>query len=364
MCRNRGGIQTRDIRLKQEKAFQQAFPEVNQQVNVRNTRMKLIGKTSVRDNIQLSDDPRYPVFKSLYNKQKKAIWFPEELNIQQDALDYHNLTADEKRLFDTAVGYFCSSELLVQNVLVNAFFPLLTDPYAKMSFVTQMFMENVHSDFFEIVLQTFNMDREKMYKVAFQDPILRKKQNLIVTEIDKITLGKVDVDSLEGQKALLKAILINNIVQEGIFFYSSFAHFFALKELGKMKNVVSGVELTLIDESLHLQNGIEAVLIMLDENPEIVEDEAYVASIRDIILQGLDLEIEYVRHQFGERTLLGMSFGELKRYLQYITDRRLEELGFEPEFKIYENPLRFLQKEDVKKLVNFFEVSSTEYTNH
>ena len=71
-----------------------------------------------------------------------------------------------------------------------------------------------------------------------------------------------------------------------------------------------------------------------------------------------------MRSRFGDRTILGLSYSELERYLKYITDRRLEELGFEPEFNITENPLRFLQKEDVKKLINFFEVSSTEYTNY
>lgn len=326
--------------------------------------MKLTGKTSVRENIKLTEDPSYPIFKELYEKQKKAIWFPEELNIQQDALDYQSLSDNEKDLFDTAVGYFCSSELLVQNVLVNTFFPLLTDPHAKMSFSTQLFMENIHSDFFEIVLQSFGMDRDKMYEVAFEDPILRKKQSLIVDAIDKISQDGIDPDTIAGQKQILKAILLNNIVMEGIFFYSSFAHFFALKDMGKMNNVVSGVELVLIDESLHLQNGIEAILIMLDENPEITEDEVFVNEIRDLILEGAALEIEYVEHKFGDHTILGISFGELERYLKYITDRRLQELGFEPEFHITENPLRFLQKEDVKKLINFFEVSSTEYTNY
>lgn len=325
---------------------------------------KLIAKTSVRDNIELSETPSYPIFRELYEKQKKAIWFPEELNIQQDALDYSSLSQDEKDLFDTAVGYFCSSELLVQNVLVNSFFPMLSDPHAKMSFSTQLFMENIHSDFFEIVLQTFNMDREQMYRVAFDDPILKKKQDLIVEEIDKISYGKIDPETLQGKKDTLKAILLNNIVMEGIFFYSSFAHFFALKDMGKMGNVVSGVELVLIDESLHLQNGIEAILIMLDENPEITEDAQYVQDIRNVILKGTALEIEYVKHKFGDRTILGISYGELERYLKYITDRRLEELGFSSEFNITENPLRFLQKEDVKKLINFFEVSSTEYTNY
>ena len=127
----------------------------------REATMGLIGKTSVRDNIRLSENPRYPIFKELYTKQKKAVWFPEELNIQQDVLDYKHLSPTEKDLFDSAVGYFASSELLVQNVLGNGFFPVLTDPYAKMSFSTQMFMENIHSDFFEIILNSFDMDRKK-----------------------------------------------------------------------------------------------------------------------------------------------------------------------------------------------------------
>lgn len=325
---------------------------------------KLIARTSIRDNIELSETPSYPIFRELYEKQKQAIWFPEELNIQQDALDYNSLTKDEKDLFDTAVGYFCSSELLVQNVLVNSFFPMLNDPHAKMSFSTQLFMENIHSDFFEIVLQSFNMDREKIYQVAFKDPILRKKQDLIVHEIDKISYGKIDPETLQGKKDVLRAILLNNIVMEGIFFYSNFAHFFALKDMGKMTNVVSGVELILIDESLHLQNGIEAILIMLEETPEIGEDQQFVEEMRNIILQGVSLEIEYVQGKFGNKIILGLTASELEKYLKYITDRRLEELGFSPEFNITENPLRFLQKEDVKKLINFFEVSSTEYTNY
>src|SRR5699024_8764311 len=112
------------------------------------------------------------------------------------------------------------------------------------------------------------------------------KQSLIVDEIDKISQGQIDPNTLAGQKQVLRAILLNNIILEGIFFYSTFAHFFALKDMAKMKNVVSGVELVLIDESLHLQNGIEAILIMLEENPEIVEDTEYVQDIRDVILEG------------------------------------------------------------------------------
>ncbi|MDQ7055891.1 MAG: ribonucleotide-diphosphate reductase subunit beta [Persephonella sp.] len=326
-------------------------------------KLQFIGKTSVKDNIRLSENPRYPVFKDIYTKQKKAVWFPEELNIQQDVLDYKSLTPTEKDLFDTSVGYFASSELLVQNVLGNGFFPVLTDPYAKMSFSTQMFMENIHSDFFEIILNTFEMDRKRIYNITLEDKLLKEKQELIIRAVDRITYGKADPDTLEGKKQILTAILLNNIIQEGMFFYSAFAHFFAMKDTGKMKNVVSGVELILIDESLHLQNGIEAILTIVEENPEIVDDEKFVENIKETIIDAVELELNYLKTKFGGTTIFGVSYKELEKYMKYIADRRLEELGFDPQFRIDQNPLKFLQKEDVKKLTNFFEVSSTEYTN-
>ena len=150
-----------------------------------------IGKTSVRDNIAISDNPTYPIFKELYSKQKKAIWFPEELNIQQDVLDYKSLSQIERNIFDILVGYFSSSELLVNNVLINGFFPYLIDPYAKMSFSTQIFMENIHSDFFDILMQSFEMDRDRLYRITRDNQILNQKQELVIKEVDKITLEAV-----------------------------------------------------------------------------------------------------------------------------------------------------------------------------
>ena len=224
-------------------------------------------------------------------------------------------------------------------------------------------MENIHSDFFEIILNTFEMDRKRIYNITLEDKLLMEKQELIIRAVDRITYGKADPDTLEGKKQILTAILLNNIIQEGMFFYSAFAHFFAMKDTGKMKNVVSGVELILIDESLHLQNGIEAILTIVEENPEIVDDEKFVENIKETIIDAVELELNYLKTKFGGTTIFGVSYKELEKYMKYIADRRLEELGFDPQFKIDQNPLKFLQKEDVKKLTNFFEVSSTEYTN-
>jgi len=232
--------------------------------------MPIIGKKKVTDGIKL--DGTTNVFHKLYTDQKKAVRFPEELNVHQDAVDRTNMTEIEKTLFTNLVGYFVTSELLVQNVLGEAFYGYIMDPRAKQAMTAQMFMEDIHSDFFEMIINTFAMDRTKVYNMTTDHPLLYKKQQRVAHAADKISMSAgnaVDPDTTKGKKAILHAILLSSIIQEGIFFYSAFALFLAVRETGKMKNVCNGIDLVLIDESLHLKLGIELILGILDENPEI-----------------------------------------------------------------------------------------------
>lgn len=326
--------------------------------------MPLIGKKKVTDGIKLSE--KLNVFADLYKKQKQAIWFPEEINIGLDLVDYKQMNEEEKALFHQLVGYFVTSELLVQNVIGESFYPYVMDPRAKMAMTVQMFMEDIHSDFFEMILNTFSMNRDELYSMPQTNPIMKEKQEMVAHAANSISVGAgshIDPDSLEGKKAILNAILINNIVQEGIFFYSAFAMYFAIRESGKMKNVCNGMDLVLIDESFHLKMGMEMILTMIEETPELVQDASFVEHIRNTIIAGAEVEMKYLQSLLGSRMTFGVNYGEMVDYLKYIVDRRLEELGFGPHYLIGENPLKFLQKQDFKTLQNFFEITPNQYTN-
>ncbi len=325
--------------------------------------MPLIGKKKVTDGIKLSDNLN--VFADLYVKQKQAIRFPEEINIGLDLVDYKGMADEERKLFHDLVGYFVTSELLVQNVLGESFYPYIMDPRAKMAMTVQMFMEDIHSDFFEMILNTFSMNRDEMYNKSSTHPIMKKKQEMVAEAANAISVstGGVDPDTIKGKKAILNAILINNIIQEGIFFYSAFAMYFAIRETGRMKNVCNGMDLVLIDESFHLKMGMEMILTMIEETPELVQDEEFVQHIRDTIVAGAELELEFLQSLLGSRMTFGINYNEMADYLKYVVDRRLEELGFGPHYLVGENPLKFLQKQDFKTLQNFFEITPNQYTN-
>lgn len=323
----------------------------------------ILWKKNVTDGIKL--DGKSSVFYDLYVNQKRAIWFPEELQINQDIMDYQSLNDQERALFTTLVGYFVTSELLVQNVLGESFYPYIIDPRVKQAMTIQMFMEDIHSDFFEVILNTFSMDRENIYNLTTTHPLLKKKQERVAIAANKISISKwgVDPDTLEGKKAILHAILLSSIIQEGIFFYSAFALFLAMRETGKMKNVCNGVDLVIIDESFHLKLGIEIILAVLEETPEIWQDAEFVKAIKDTIIECTELELEFIKEIFVWNTIFSLSYEELSNYLRYITDRRLEELGFWPHYNITENPINFLKKNDLMTLQNFFETTPINYTN-
>jgi ribonucleoside-diphosphate reductase beta chain len=139
--------------------------------------------------------------------------------------------------------------------------------------------------------------------------------------------------------------------------------YFAIRETGKMRNVCNGMDLVLIDESLHLKMGVEMILTMIEETPELVQDAAFVEHIQKTIVDCTELELTFVRSLLDGGLTFGLTYGEMEEYVKYITDRRLEELGFPPHYAVTVNPLKFLQKQDLKTLQNFFEVTPNQYTN-
>jgi len=108
---------------------------------------------------------------------------------------------------------------------------------------------------------------------------------------------------------------------------------------------------------------MEMILAMLEESPEIADDVEFVNLLQKTLIDATELELEYLREQFAGNSINGLSYPEMEQYLKYITDRRLEELGFNPHFNINDNPIQFLKKQDLATIQNFFETTPINYTN-
>ena len=79
-----------------------------------------------------------------------------------------------------------------------------------------------------------------------------------------------------------------------------------------------------------------------------------------MILDGVAMEEEYNRALLPNG-ILGLNADYINQYVKYLSDRRLEELGFEPEYNDG-NPAKWMATaNDTYELVNFFESTNTSY---
>src|SRR5690606_18526750 len=82
--------------------------------------------------------------------------------------------------------------------------------------------------------------------------------------------------------------------------------------------------------------------------------------IKQMVLDAVEMEEEYNRDLLPNG-ILGLNAGYINQYEKYLADRRLEELGFEPEYKVA-NPAKWMATaNDTLELVNFFESTNTSY---
>jgi ribonucleoside-diphosphate reductase beta chain len=128
----------------------------------------------------------------------------------------------------------------------------------------------------------------------------------------------------------------------------------------KMTGTSEQFQYILRDESMHLNFGIDMINQIKLENPHLWDEEMQDRAA-GMILQGMELEIEYARDTMP-RGVLGMNAAMMEEYLNYIANRRLVQLGLPEEFSNSENPFPWMSEiMDLRKEKNFFETRVIEY---
>jgi ribonucleoside-diphosphate reductase beta chain len=302
---------------------------------------------------------RYQWAYDLYNQAVANTWFPHEIALGEDLEDFKKMSEDEKHAVSFLMSFFNPSELIVNRSLALGVYPYLKAPETHLYLAKQMWEEANHSMAFEYVLETFPLDREKIFENHLNAPSIKAKEDFILNYVGKMAEGNLNVETEAGKKDFVRNLVAYNIVMEGIWFYSGFMVALSFRQKQQLKNFGSMIDWVVRDESLHLKFGINLILTILEENPDIATPE-FADEIRSLIIKGSEMEIDY-NHDLFPKGILNINAEYTNQYVQYVTDRRLEELGFEPYYHAV-NPAQWMAVEtDTLELVNFFEVQNTNY---
>lgn len=319
--------------------------------------MSLVGKASPED-VNLHPI-RYQWAYDLYNQAVRNTWFPHEIALKEDLADWEVMTEDEKHAVRCVMAFFNPAELIVNRVLALGVYPYIKAPECHLYLAKQMWEEANHCVAFEYVLETFPFDREAIYTLHLEVPSMIAKEAYIMKYLKKMTDERLDIETVEGKKDFIRNLVAYNVVMEGTWFYSGFMVALSFRQRNQLRNFGSMISWVLRDESLHLKFGINLIHNVLEENADLVSDE-FAKEIRDIIIEGVDLEVAYNKDLFPNG-ILGLNADYVNQYVQYVADRRLEELGLEKHYGVT-NPAKWMATAtDVLELVNFFEAQNTSY---
>ena len=290
-------------------------------------------------------------------------WMPQEINMTPDVAlwkDENGLSEDERKIVMRSLGFFSTADSLVANNLVLSLYRHITNPECRQYLLRQSFEEAIHTHAYQYVIQSLGMDEAELFNMYREVPSVARKASWALNFTKELDNPNFKTGDIEGDKTLLRNLIAFYCVLEGIFFYCGFTQILSMGRRNKMTGTSEQFQYILRDESMHLNFGIDMINQIKLENPHLWDEEMQ-DQAAGMILQGMELEIEYARDTMP-RGVLGMNASMMEEYLNYIANRRLVQLGLPEEFPNSENPFPWMSEiMDLRKEKNFFETRVIEY---
>ena len=101
----------------------------------------------------------------MYKKSVSAFWTPEELDLSKDIDDFNKLTENEKTFIKHILAFFSSSDTIVNINLGERFLNDVQVLEAKFFYAFQMAIENIHSETYSLLIDTYISDEAEKTKL-------------------------------------------------------------------------------------------------------------------------------------------------------------------------------------------------------
>ncbi|HEU0066928.1 MAG TPA: ribonucleotide-diphosphate reductase subunit beta, partial [Sphingomonas sp.] len=143
--------------------------------------------------------------------------------------------------------------------------------------------------------------------------------------------------------------------------FASFAMLMNFPRFNKMKGMGQIVTWSIRDESLHCEGIIKMFHTFCQERQCLTK--AVKDDIADVCQTTIRLEDNFIDLAFEMGPVNGMTPKEIKKYIRFIADWRMGQLGLKPIYMIDEHPLPWLAPMlNGVEHANFFEQRATEYS--
>ncbi|MCA3363411.1 MAG: ribonucleotide-diphosphate reductase subunit beta [Roseomonas sp.] len=293
---------------------------------------------------------RYPWAYEAWLQQQRIHWLPEEVPLADDVKDWQkNLTQSERNLLTQIFRFFTQADVEVNNCYMKHYSQVFKPTEVLMMLSAFSNIETVHIAAYSHLLDTIGMP-EIEYTAFLKYKEMKDKYDYM------------QGFSVANKTEIAKTLAAFGAFTEGLQLFASFAILMNFPRFNKMKGMGQIVSWSVRDETLHCLSVIRLFRTFVQENPEIWTEELR----RDLYLicaTIVDHEDAFIDLAFELGGVQGLDASLTKQYIRFIADRRLQQLGLEPLYKIEKNPLPWLDEMlNAVEHANFFENRATEYS--
>ena len=277
---------------------------------------------------------------SAYKTQMAAFWTAEEIDFSNDYKDFNSLSENEKYFIKMVLAFFAASDTIVNINLGERFSKEVQIREAIITYNFQMMMENIHSEVYSLMIDNIIRNPDEKHKLLNA-----------ITEYPCISKKAMWAKKWIESKASFAQRLIAFTIVEGVFFSGSFCSIFWIKKKNLMPGLCDSNELIARDEGMHTDFAI--LLYSMIEN-KITEK-----IVHQMFKESVIIEKEFICESLP-CSLLGMNSESMSQYIEFVSDRLLESLGYS---KIWGtlNPFDFMESMSIEGKTNFFESRPTQY---
>lgn len=305
--------------------------------------------TTTTDPILAPSEDRFVLFPikydsvyEMYKKHMAVFWTAEEIDLMADLKDWDSLNGNEKHFISHVLAFFAASDGIVNENLALRFYNDVQIPEARCFYGFQIAMENIHSETYSLLIDTYIKDpkeKDRLFNAVQTLPCVGKKAKWAMRWI--------------GSEASFAERLVAFAAVEGIFFSGSFCSIFWLKKRGLMPGLCTSNEFISRDEGLHCEFAC-LMHSLLSKEEQISKEK-----ITQILTEAVEIEKEFITEALPV-SLIGINADTMAQYIEYVCDYWLSHLGCAKVFNT-ENPFDWMELISLEGKTNFFEKRVSEY---
>lgn len=250
--------------------------------------------------------------------QQKSHWLHNEISMASDINDWKLiLTPTEKQVVSQILLSFTQSEVFIQDYWAGKVLRWFKVPEVQMLAATFASFESIHAVSYAYLNQSLGLED---FSAFLHEPTAKAKIDRLINMKGK------------SKRDIALSLAVFSAFNEGVNLFSSFAILLNFSRFNKLKGVGQIIAFSIKDESLHSDAGCWLFRTLVEENPELLTED-----LKEEILEAarvtVKLEDDFIDKAFELGEVEGLSSGDLKQFIRFRTNTKLNDLGLKKLWK-------------------------------